>query len=67
VPLLLLPAESDTDAAADGKASGQQGGGGSLVEMTVDSSGFSTARVDASLFSVPVDFKAEAPTKGARQ
>jgi hypothetical protein len=35
-----------------------------LLEMTVDSSGFSTATVDASLFSVPVGFKAKAPIKG---
>ena len=60
--------KDDTDAPADGKASGQQAGGGSLMEMTVDSTGFSAAAVDASLFSVPADFKkVEEPLAGGRR
>jgi len=49
-------APGNDSAAADGQASGQQATG-SLMEMTTESTGFSTAGVDASLFAVPADFK----------
>jgi hypothetical protein len=51
---------------ADGSASAQQADG-SLMEMTIDSTGFSTAAVDDSLFAVPSDFKkVDPPTAGRR-
>jgi hypothetical protein len=54
-------------AAADGQASGQQATG-SLMEMTTESTGFSTSGVDPSLFAVPADFKkVEEAQPGARR
>jgi hypothetical protein len=45
---------SDKDASSADK---QQVGNGSLMEMTIDDTGFSTGAADASLFVVPGDFK----------
>jgi hypothetical protein len=48
------------EAPAEGQAaesSGNAQAGGSLMEMTIDNTGFSTSSVDASLFAVPGDFK----------
>lgn len=44
-------------AATEAKPAEAQQTGGSLIEMTVDSSDFSTGAVDASLFAVPAGFK----------
>lgn len=45
--------------AADSQANdaGSAQAAGSLMEMTIDNTGFSTSGVDASLFAVPADFK----------
>jgi hypothetical protein len=47
------------DPPADAPADSQtpQQASGSLIEMTIESTGFSTSGVDASLFAVPADFK----------
>jgi hypothetical protein len=58
----------DADAAGKDAAAPSQASSGSLIEMTVESTGFSTGGVDASLFSVPADFKkVEEAQPGARR
>jgi hypothetical protein len=49
--------DSDADAQPADKQSSSQAASGSLMEMTVEDSGFSTSGVDASLFAIPADFK----------
>jgi hypothetical protein len=44
--------QDDVAPAADAQA-----GGGSLMEMTIEDTGFSTGSVDSSLFAIPGDFK----------
>ena len=58
--------KQDADTPAADAPAGNQGGG-SLMEMTVDNTGFSTASVDDSLFAIPGDFKKVDPeTTGKR-
>lgn len=53
--------KSDDDASSQGSSGGQSQGAtqtsGSLMEMTIESSGFSSAPVDESKFEVPAGFK----------
>jgi hypothetical protein len=49
--------KQDDQAAASPAADKPQAGGGSLMEMTIDDTGFSTNAVDSSLFDIPAGFK----------
>jgi len=51
---------SSSDQSSGSQSSGN-GGPGSLIDMTVEMSGFSAAPVDSSLFSVPAGFKQVQP------
>jgi hypothetical protein len=42
---------------ASGDASAQPTGSGSLMEMTIDNTGFSTSGIDAGMFDIPAGFK----------
>jgi hypothetical protein len=45
------------DAPADTAAAGSSAGSGSLMEMTIDNTGFTTSGIDASMFQIPAGFK----------
>jgi hypothetical protein len=59
--------DTGTDTPASTPQTSAPQAGGSLIEMNVDSTGFSTNAVDASLFEIPAGFtRGEEATPGAR-
>jgi hypothetical protein len=59
--------KDDSEQEQSKEAAAPAGAAGSLMDMTVEVTSFSTSAVDSGLFAVPADFKQVQPKKGEVQ